>query len=79
MIEMNFNGAIADFTKAIEMDPPYIDAYYKFDAHIKQIKLKDYSGAIKDFFEYINLKDKCNCPDDYNIYADANLLTLITE
>lgn len=49
----DYEGAIVDFTKAIEINPRYEDAYY-FRAISKGF-LSDYSGAIKDYDKVIEI------------------------
>ena len=46
-------GAIADFTKAIEIDPQYMDAYY--NRGNSKYKLEDYRGAIVDYTKAIEI------------------------
>ena len=46
-------GAIADFTKAIELNPDYAYAYYN-RGYVK-CNLEDYKGAIADFTKAIEL------------------------
>jgi tetratricopeptide (TPR) repeat protein len=49
----DYKGAIADYTKAIELDPGYTEAYnYRGNA---KDKLSDYSGAIADYTKAIEL------------------------
>ena len=43
----DYKGAIADYTKAIEIDPNYADAYN--NRGIAKDELKDYKGAIADY------------------------------
>jgi tetratricopeptide (TPR) repeat protein len=50
----NFKGAIADFDKAIELDPEYAEAYIARGG--TKEKLGDFSGAIEDYEESIRLK-----------------------
>ena len=50
----DFKGAIKDYTKAIELDPNYEEAYFQ-RANAKH-SLKDYYGAIEDFTKAI---EKC--------------------
>ena len=40
-------GAIADYTKAIKLNPNYADAYY--NRGVAKSNLQDYDGAIADF------------------------------
>ena len=56
----DYYGAIADYTKAIELNPDYADAYYN-RGNAKR-SLKDYYVAIADYTKAIELN-----PD----YADA--------
>ena len=46
-------GAIADYTKAIELDPEDALAYY--NRAISKENLEDYSGAITDYTQAIKL------------------------
>ena len=43
----DYKGAIADYTKAIELNPNYAYAYY--NRGLAKVNLKDYKGAIADF------------------------------
>ena len=56
----DYTGAIADFTKAIEIDPKDADAYN--DRGVAKCELQDYRGAIVDFTQAIELN---------SIYSDA--------
>ena len=47
----DFKGAIDDFTKAIELDSNFVDAYSS-RGYAKN-KLEDYKGAIADFSRYL--------------------------
>ena len=47
----NLRGAIADWTKAIEIDPRYALAYY--NRGVSKYNLKDYRGAISDYTKAI--------------------------
>ncbi len=49
----DYEGAIEDFTKAIELNPENEDAY--IERGIAKYKLEDYEGAIEDFTEAIEL------------------------
>ena len=57
----DYNGAISDYTKAIEINPNYVDAY--FNRGISKAELKDYSGAISDYNKAIELD-----PNDATAY-----------
>ena len=50
----DYKGAIADYTKAIELDPDYASAYY--NRGNSKNSLKDYKGAIADYTKAIELK-----------------------
>ena len=58
----NLKGAIADFTKSIQINPNYLDAYFKRGDAKEQ--LKDYKGAIEDYTKAIEIK-----PNDADLYA----------
>jgi len=76
----DYNGAIADYTKAIEINPNFADAYYNRGS--SKNDLKDYNGAIADFtkaieinpndaFAYYNRgSSKDNLKDYYGAIAD---------
>ena len=49
----DYNGAIADFTKAIEINPNYAIAYY--NRGFLKNDLKDYNGAIADYTKAIEI------------------------
>ena len=49
----NMEGAIVDYTKAIEIDPNYVPAYR--DRAIAKGKLKDHSGVVEDFTRAIEI------------------------
>ena len=49
----NLKGAIADFTKSIQINPNYLDAYFKHGDAKEQ--LKDYKGAIEDYTKAIEI------------------------
>jgi tetratricopeptide (TPR) repeat protein len=50
----NYEGAIIDFSKALEIDPEFSQAYL-LRGKVKQIA-KDYNGAIADFNRSMNIK-----------------------
>ena len=49
-------GAIADFTKAIQLKPNYVYAYS--NRGVAKKDLKDYQGALEDFTKAIELDPK---------------------
>jgi tetratricopeptide (TPR) repeat protein len=49
----DYDGAIVDYSKAIEQDPDYVTAYY--NRGFSKRKLKDYYGAIADYSKTIEL------------------------
>ena len=49
----DYNGAISDFTKAIELNPDDADAYY--NRGLAKSNLEDYYGAISDYNKAIEL------------------------
>ena len=49
----NYQAALTDFTKAIEMNSTFGDAFF-YRGNVK-IQLKDYQGAIKDYDMAIEL------------------------
>jgi tetratricopeptide (TPR) repeat protein len=57
------DGAISDYTKAIELDPDYTDAYFG-RASAKQ-RIADFQGAIRDFHRYIELSPRRQSIQDY--------------
>ena len=59
----DYYGAIADFTKAIELDPNNATAY--FNRGLSKYYLKDYYGAIADYTKAIELNPN-NASDYYN-------------
>ena len=58
----DYTSAISDYTKAIELDPQYADAYNNRGA--SKGRLKDYQGAIADFTKTIEINPQ---------YVDAYL------
>ena len=57
----NYRGAIADYSKAIALQPNFADAYYSRGN--SKLQLKDYIGAIADYSKAIELK-----PDNADAY-----------
>ncbi len=53
----DYQGAISDYTKAIEINPGFSDAYCNRGS--AKNELKDYSGAISDYTKAIELKKHC--------------------
>ena len=58
----DYNGAIIDFNKAIELNPKSVFSYYYINAYHNRANskylLKDYKGAIIDFSKAIEHKPK---------------------
>jgi tetratricopeptide (TPR) repeat protein len=63
MAQLRYNRAIADFTKAIELDPTYVTAYSS--RGLAWQKKSQYENAIADFTEVIRLD-----PTDFGAYHD---------
>ena len=59
-------GAIADYTKAIEIDPKKDKAYY--NRGIAKTKLKDYYGAISDYNKALEID-----PNDKKAYNNRGI------
>jgi len=57
---VDYSGAIADFTTAIEMFPGNADAY--LNRGIAKSRMGDKEGAIKDFKKQVELDLKTNRP-----------------
>ena len=64
-----YQGAIADFSKAIELDPNYSSAYN--NRGISKYNLQDYQGAIADYSKAIELD-----PNDSDAYYNRGLSKL---
>ena len=58
---MNYKGAIADYDKAIKLDPKYISAYY--NRGLAKYDLKDYEGASSDFDKANELNPELKNPN----------------
>ena len=63
----DYTGAISDYTKAIELDPNYADAYV--NRGISKHNLKDYKGAMSDYNKAIELN-----PNDAILYYNRGNL-----
>lgn len=67
----DYEGAIKDFDKAIELDPNYVSAYY--NRGIVKYNLEDYNGSIKDLTKTIELEpNNPNIRDTYFYRGLAN-------
>ena len=62
----NHYGAISDYTKAIEINPRYVDSY--FNRGYSKDELKDYYGAISDYTKAIEIN-----PNYYQAYGNRGL------
>ena len=49
----DYQGAIADYNKAIEINPQYVNAYY--NRGVAKYRSKDYQGAIADYTKVIEI------------------------
>ena len=54
----DYYGAIADYSKAIEIDPRYVKAYY--NRGLSKERLEDYEAAIADYSKAIEIDPKFN-------------------
>jgi tetratricopeptide (TPR) repeat protein len=63
----DLQGAIADFTKAIEIDPYLMEAYH--NRGTAKDKLKDFQGALADFTKVIEIN-----PIDANAYCNRGIV-----
>ena len=52
-IQGNYQGAIADYTRAIEINPQNVDAYY--NRGLAEDDSGDYEGAIADYTKAIEI------------------------
>ena len=68
----DYEAAIADFTKAIEINPNNEQAYY--NRGNAKSKLKDYKGAIADFNKAIKIN-----PKDFDAYNSRGLAKIFIE
>jgi tetratricopeptide (TPR) repeat protein len=59
-------GAIADYTEAIRVNPNYFQAYYK--RGLSRRRLEDYQGAIDDFLEVIRIN-----PNDADAHKSCGM------
>ena len=67
----DYKGAIADFTKAIELDPSYVkEAYY--NRGLSKARLQDNRGAIADFTKAIEFD-----PNYASAYVNRGLSKLM--
>ena len=59
----DYQGAIADYTKVLEIDPQYAEVYN--ERGVVKNEIKDYQGAIDDFTKALEIN-----PQDAFIYFD---------
>ena len=71
-LKNDFGAADKDFTKAIELNPKYVDAYIN-RGRLRHNKLKDDKAAIKDFDKVIELDPKNADAYFYRANAYRNL------
>ena len=62
----DYYGAIADYTKAIELNPDYASAYY--NRGLAKSKIEDYYGAIADYTKAIEIN-----PNYTNAYSSRGI------
>ena len=53
----DINGAISDYSKAIDIDPTFFDAFYN-RGNAKSFGLRDFSSAISDYTKAIQLNPR---------------------
>ena len=70
----DFYGAIADYTKALTLDPNNLDALYNRGWLRTDNKIKNYDGAIADFIKLTELEPNsvANIIDLATAYSYAN-------
>jgi len=85
----DYYGSIADYTKAIELNPEYAVAY--FNRGVSKTDLKDYYGSIADYTKAININpeyaeayfnravSKDNLKDFYGSIGDYSWLFIISD
>ena len=62
----NYEGAIEDYNKALDLDPNYTEAYY--NRGLAKDELQDYEGAIEDYNKALDLD-----PNDTYAYNNREL------
>jgi tetratricopeptide (TPR) repeat protein len=70
-VEKHINLAISDYTKAIQINPNYADAYNKRGVCFSWAGKKDYEQAISDYTKAIQIEP--NNIEAYQLRADAYL------
>jgi tetratricopeptide (TPR) repeat protein len=68
----DYEQAEDEFNKCLELNPAYMQALYS-RASLKNINLKDYSGAIQDYKKIIEIFDYCEIT---NYFSDSSIVTL---
>jgi tetratricopeptide (TPR) repeat protein len=69
----NYKQALQDFTKAIELDKNFVDAYFARAFYVRE-KTGDFIGAIEDYTRAIELKNSDNDAKAYSNRGHAKFM-----